>query len=225
MKRVVKLSESKLTELIKRIMSEQDSERYMFFSNLEQIHRQTGLLLELNKNTVESVLDGGHDWAQDHVSTAKESLDQVFDFMMNETKNEDNVTVLEQDYSSDTERPTSDRERQAKSLFGDKYGAYIPNDVIRYIRKNPAQFIKKIYQMYGDRVYDYLDKAKSQSNDEIVSEGKKKPGTKLCARGKAAAKSKFKVYPSAYANGYAVQVCKGTKPGLDGNKKCSSPYC
>jgi hypothetical protein len=225
MKRVVKLSESKLTELVKRIMSEQDSERYMFFSNLEQIHRQTGLLLELNKNTVESVLDGGHDWAQDHVSTAKESLDQVFDFMMNETKNEDNITVLEQDYSSDTERPTSDRERQVKSLFGDKYGQYIPNDVIRYIRKSPAQFIKKIYQMYGDKVYDYLDKAKRQSNDEVVSEGKKKPGTKLCARGKAAAKSKFKVYPSAYANGYAVQVCKGTKPGLDGNKRCSSPYC
>jgi hypothetical protein len=225
MKRVVKLSESKLTELVKRIMSEQDSERYMFFSNLEQIHRQTGLLLELNKNTVEGILDGGHDWAQDHVSTAKESLDQVFDFMMNETKNEDNVTVLEQDYSSDTERPTSDRERQVKSLFGDKYGQYIPNDVIRYIRKSPAQFIKKIYQMYGDKVYDYLDKAKSQSNDEVVSEGKKKPGTKLCARGKAAAKSKFKVYPSAYANGYAVQVCKGTQPGLDGNKRCSSPYC
>ena len=225
MKKVIKLSESKLTELVKRILSEQDSERYMFFSNLEQIHRQTGLLLELNKNTVESILDGGHDWAQDHVSTAKESLDQVFDFMMNETKNEDNVTVLEQDYSSDTERPTSDRERQVKSLFGDKYGQYIPNDVIRYIRKSPAQFIKKIYQMYGDKVYDYLDKAKRQSNDEIVSEGKKKPGTKLCARGKAAAKSKFKVYPSAYANGYAVQVCKGTKPGLDGNKRCSSPYC
>jgi hypothetical protein len=225
MKRVVKLSESKLTELVKRIMSEQDSEIYMFFSNLEQIHRQTGLLLELNKNTVESVLEGGHDWAQDHVSTAKESLDQVFDFMMNETKDEDNMNVLEQDYSSDTERPTSDRERQAKSLFGDKYGAYIPNDVIRYIRKNPAQFIKKIYQMYGDKVYDYLDKVKGQSNDEVVSEGKKKTGTKLCARGKAAAKSKFKVYPSAYANGYAVQVCKGTKPGLDGNKRCSSPYC
>ena len=225
MERVVKLSESKLTELVKRIMSEQDSERYMFFSNLEQIHRQTGLLLELNKNTVEGILDGGHDWAQDHVSTAKESLDQVFDFMMNETKNEDNITVLEQDYSSDTERPTSDRERQVKSLFGDKYGQYIPNDVIRYIRKSPAQFIKKIYQMYGDKVYDYLDKAKSQSNDEVVSEGKKKPGTKLCARGKAAAKSKFKVYPSAYSNGFAVQVCKGTKAGLDGQKRCSSPYC
>ena len=42
---------------------------------------------------------------------------------------------------------------------------------------------------------------------------------KLCARGKAAAKRKFKVYPSAYANGYAVQVCKGTKPDASGKKK------
>ena len=155
MKKVIKLSESKLTELVKRIMSEQDNERYMFFSNLEQIHRQTGLLLELNKNTVEGVLDGGHDWAQDHLSTAKENIDQVFDFMMNETKNEDNMNVLEQDYSTDVERPTSDRERQAKSLFGDKYGAYIPNDVIRYIRKNPSQFFKRLYQMYGDKAYEY----------------------------------------------------------------------
>ena len=38
--------------------------------------------------------------------------------------------IVESDYSSDSERPTSDRERQAKSLFGDKYGSYIPNDVI-----------------------------------------------------------------------------------------------
>tara|TARA_R110000822_G_scaffold22368_6_gene70268 strand:- start:778 stop:1629 length:852 start_codon:yes stop_codon:yes gene_type:complete len=49
--------------------------------------------------------------------------------------------------------------------------------------------------------------------------------TPLCPRGKSTAKSKFKVYPSAYANGYAVQVCKGTKPDLSGKKKCSPPYC
>ena len=32
---------------------------------------------------------------------------------------------------------------------------------------------------------------------------------KLCPKGKAAAKRKFKVYPSAYANMYASKVCKG----------------
>ncbi len=41
---------------------------------------------------------------------------------------------------------------------------------------------------------------------------------KLCAKGKAAAKRKFKVYPSAYANMYATAVCSGKiKPG--GRKK------
>ena len=33
--------------------------------------------------------------------------------------------------------------------------------------------------------------------------------TKLCPRGKAAAKRKFKVYPSAYANAYASKICAG----------------
>jgi hypothetical protein len=78
-----------------------------------------------------------------------------------------------------------------------------------------------------DQVFDFLmnETKKEYIDYEDITEGKKKTGTKLCARGKAAAKSKFDVYPSAYANGYAVQVCKGTKPGLDGKKRCSSPYC
>ena len=43
---------------------------------------------------------------------------------------------------------------------------------------------------------------------------------KLCPRGKAAAKAKFKVYPSAYANMYASAVCSGKiVPG--GKKKMS----
>ena len=45
--------------------------------------------------------------------------------------------------------------------------------------------------------------------------------TKLCPRGKAAAKRKFKVYPSAYANMYASAVCSGkvTPGGKKKNKK------
>lgn len=45
--------------------------------------------------------------------------------------------------------------------------------------------------------------------------------TKLCKRGKEAAKRKYKKYPSAYANGYAVQVCKGTQPDTKGKKQAS----
>ena len=39
---------------------------------------------------------------------------------------------------------------------------------------------------------------------------------KLCARGKAAAKRKFDVYPSAYANMYASKVCKGKVKAKNG---------
>jgi hypothetical protein len=148
-----------LDNLIKKVLKEQN-ERYMFFSNLEQMHRQCEILLSFPKDDVENILDNGHDWAQDHIAESKNNLDQVFDFMMNEIK-------------------------------GDKFSS---DDAIE-----PQQ--------------------------DVMMEGRKKAGTKLCARGKAAAKAKFDVYPSAYANGYAVQVCKGTKPGLDGKKRCSGAYC
>jgi hypothetical protein len=161
----IRLTESDLLKLVKKVLSEQPvdnspdlnndmTDRYMFFSNLEQIHRQTGILLKQNKDEIHDILEGGHDWAQDHIATAKESIDQVFDFLMNETKREEMMGM-----------------------------------------------------------------------EEMMTEGKKKSGTKLCARGKAAAKAKFKVWPSAYGNGFAVQVCQGRMKGLDGKKRCSPPYC
>ena len=147
-----------IERIIRKVLKEEEehrSGRYMFFSNLEQMKRQCDLLLNLDEEMVESILEDGHDWAQDHIAEAKNNMDQVFDFIMNESEG-------------------------------------------------------------GDSDNDY---------DDIVNEGRKKTGTKLCARGKTAAKSKFDVYPSAYANGYAVQVCKGKKPGLDGKKICSGVYC
>ncbi len=162
MKKIIKLNESGIDKLVRRVLNEMDNDymgdikdnertdRYMFFSNLEQIRRQCDMLLDMDHTMVESILDNGHDWAQDHIAESKNNMDQVFDFLMNEVKRNDN---------------------------------------------------------------------------EFISEGRKKSGTPLCARGKAAAKSKFDVYPSAYANGYAVQVCKGKQPGLDGKKRCSGVYC
>ena len=80
-----------------------------------------------------------------------------------------------------------------------------------------------------DQVFDFIMNEKNKMEQyvdyEEMTEGRKKTGTKLCARGLAAAKGKFKVFPSAYSNGYGVQVCKGKMPGLDGKKHCSGAYC
>jgi len=152
-----------LDSIIRKVIREtheEKSQRYMFFSNLEQMRRQCDLLLDFDRNMVESILDNGHDWAQDHISEAKNNMDQVFDFMMNESK---------------------------------KDGMELSMNI--------------------------------DDKDMFMSEGRKKTGTPLCARGKASAKSKYDVYPSAYSNGHAVQVCKGKIKGLDGKRHCSGAYC
>jgi hypothetical protein len=151
-----------IERIIRKVLREEEergSSRYMFFSNLQQMRRQCDLLLDLDQEMVESILENGHDWAQDHIAEAKNNMDQVFDFLMNESKK------------------------------------------------------------------DGMEMSMNVDDKDMMMEGRKKSGTKLCARGKAAAKSKFDVYPSAYANGYGVQVCKGKKPGLDGKKICSGVYC
>ena len=53
-----------------------------------------------------------------------------------------------------------------------------------------------------DQVFDFIMNEKNKMEQyvdyEEMTEGRKKTGTKLCARGLAAAKGKFKVFPSAY---------------------------
>ena len=154
MRKVIKMKESDLLQLIqKKLVEQRETENYMFFGNLEQMKRQLDNLMSLDPNYIDQVLQNGHDWADDHISKAKENLDHVYEFFMNELSSEDTL------YES-----------------------------------------------------------------EEMGEAKKKKN-KLCARGISAAKAKYDVYPSAYANGYAVQVCKGTMPGVDGKKRCSGSYC
>ena len=62
------------------------TENYMFFSNLKQMHRQIEFLMQIDPQTIEAILQTGHDWADDHISEAKTNMDQVFDFIMNKTK-------------------------------------------------------------------------------------------------------------------------------------------
>ena len=76
----------------------------------------------------------------------------------------------------------------------------------------------------ADDIEEVANFIKGYFEQKNLSEAEKK-SNKLCSRGVSAAKSKFKVYPSAYANGYAVQVCKGKIKGLDGKKHCSGSYC
>ena len=97
-----------IRETIEDVPSRQEkqSSRYMFFSNLEQMRRQCDLLLDLDHSMVENILENGHDWAQDHIAEAKNNMDQVFDFLMNETKGSDHDEY--DDYDDDYDDDCSD---------------------------------------------------------------------------------------------------------------------
>ena len=85
-KKNIKLDESDLYRIVKKVLQEQENQRYMFFQNLEQMKRQCENLLSMDENQISEILENGHDWAQDHIAEAKNNMDQVFDFLMNETK-------------------------------------------------------------------------------------------------------------------------------------------
>jgi len=89
MEKIVKLTETDLNRIVKKVLREQEVADYMFFSNLQQIKRQCEIMLEMNPQQIDEIInEGGHDWADDHITEAKNNIDQVFDFLMNETKKE-----------------------------------------------------------------------------------------------------------------------------------------
>ncbi len=51
------------------------------------------------------------------------------------------------------------RERDVSDVFG-KYGEDVPPAVIQYMRKNPRAIIKRLYDIYGDKLFDYVNDVK-----------------------------------------------------------------
>lgn len=50
------------------------------------------------------------------------------------------------------------REKQIQKMFG-KYEEQIPNDVLRYMRKNPQLMMDRLARIYGDNFIEYAEKA------------------------------------------------------------------
>ena len=73
--------------------------------------------------------------------------------------------VKEGDFSVEPHIETQPREKDVRGVFGKKYGPYIPIDVLRYMRKNPKLIFGKLYEIYGDKAYDYLDMASNKADD------------------------------------------------------------
>ena len=134
MNKKIKITEEQLKTLVENVnkqpIQENDGMKesnYMFFSNLEQIHRQTRLLMDLDQQKVNEMLNNGHDWADDHITVAKENISQVFDFMMNEFKSSESNS----DDMSTEEIPEES---------GSKFGVYM-NESVEKIKNEFKRFL------------------------------------------------------------------------------------
>jgi hypothetical protein len=218
MGQIIKLTEAQLKKVVSNIIQEnQPTENYMFFGNLQQIHRQCEMLMKMDPQELDQIIQNGHDWADDHVSEAKNNMDQVFDFFMNETKSKD-----KQDVTADMDQFSMNEEGQLDEKCWDGYkqvgskkknGKMVPNCVPVSEASSPAQQAAIAINMKKKGV-----EPKNESTEEEIDESKNCPTDPAkWAASKAKAKSKFDVYPSAYANGFAAKDYKAKGGGW---KKC-----
>ena len=70
-----------IREEVKKTLKE-DGEHYMFFENLKIIKKAVDEMLNLDKQMVDDILSDGHDWAEDHIATSKDDVEEVYNFLI-----------------------------------------------------------------------------------------------------------------------------------------------
>jgi hypothetical protein len=196
--RIIKIKESEIKSVVSQILRENEvrESNYMFFSNLEQIERQCKLLRNMDPSMIDEILNNGHDWADDHVTEAKVNMDQVFDFLMNETKGSN----ADEPVNADMNQFSLNEAGEINEKCWDGYKA------VGSKMKN------------GKRVPNCVPT--NESTEEEIDESKNKPtNPKLWAASLAWAKSKYDVCPSAYCNGAAAKHYKSKGGGWRKAKK------
>ena len=73
-------SVKKTAEKLKKSISE-NKDNYMFFQNLKTIRDAVDEMLALDPSMVDMILSDGHDWANDHIATSKDDVEEVKNFL------------------------------------------------------------------------------------------------------------------------------------------------
>ena len=73
-------SVKKTAEKLKKSISE-NKDNYMFFQNLKTIRDAADEMLALDPSMVDMILSDGHDWANDHIATSKDDVEEVKNFL------------------------------------------------------------------------------------------------------------------------------------------------
>lgn len=63
------------------INENEDTKNYMFFTNLQTIKRLVDDMLTMDESEIDKQLSNGHDWASDHMSTTKDDIEEIYNFL------------------------------------------------------------------------------------------------------------------------------------------------
>lgn len=141
----------------KKLTSEDEenvkSDNYMFWENLETIHKACSELLAMDKKKIDEKIAEGHAWAVDHISTSADDIQEVYNFLEDDFIGE-NEGGYEDEYGSVEDVNLNESEYKGrevelnKPMKGDvkKFKVYVKNkkgNVIKVNFGDPNMEIKR----------------------------------------------------------------------------------
>jgi hypothetical protein len=63
-----------------------ETKHYMFFNNVRNIKQMAEEILAMDEAKVDAMLSDGHDWASDHISTSRDDMEEVHNWLTGRRK-------------------------------------------------------------------------------------------------------------------------------------------
>lgn len=86
-----------LAKTLRSLKEHEEHQNYMFFSNIQTIKRLVDALLEMYESEMDAMLNE-HDWASEHVATAKDDIEEVFNFFKGHSSPEEDEDFDDEDF-------------------------------------------------------------------------------------------------------------------------------
>lgn len=164
----MKIKLSEIIQIVKESLNEEYNEKtyYMFFQNLKQIKSQVDSLLSMNETEIDEILKSGHDWASDHISTSKDDIEEVYNFLKHrkdKSKDIENEFIRENKDNNSIESVINlgneifekymyDLTKEEKKQIKDKWA----DDGLSRMSKFSGNNIRRISEMKPDRNKDLM---------------------------------------------------------------------
>lgn len=184
---------------------------YMFFENLKQIYRDVNKLMSLDKGKIDSIISNGHDWVSEHMTTAKDDIEEITNFLISNTEeNVGNRPYKEEIYENGIVKRTFSKGVNSNEL---EWHRDIEDRVVKAINENDwmIQFDNELPRKININEEIKIPKETFHrvikgSTDLVVEIQGINEKDDRCTR---IAKRKYDTWPSAYASGAVVKCRQG----------------